>query len=185
MFDINLEFTPTFNPKNNTKIDELVVSSCSVHYFSNGRLWSSFEELSFNCLNKNDYGLGVIDFEIGFTGYTGIAYPKVYTKCFRLLTDENELIKPFKTTNEPSLSKINQNGELVIGIRYYFKTEEEIQVLLNCKHLLMESFFALGRKTNTYGFACQLHRDDGGKWRCSYANTYRIKRRENICYLMD
>lgn len=185
MFDIGFEFSPTIMSKNNTKIGELIVSSCSIHYFADNRLWSSFDELSYSCLNHNVYGFGVLDFEIGFTGYNGIAYPQVYTKCFRLLTDTRTLIKPMKYTNEASLSKINQKGELVVGIRYYFRSEEEVKRLIGCKQILIESFFALGKKHNTYGFACQMRRDSNDNWKCEYANTYRMKRRENIKYLID
>lgn len=185
MFDIGFEFSPNFIPSGDKKIDELVVSSCAIHYFSDNRLWSVFDEESYSYLNHNNYGLGVMDFEIGFTGYNGPAYPKVYTKCFRLLTEENELIKPMKVTNESSLSKINQKGELVIGIRYYFRTEEEVEKLLRCKQMLIETFFALEKKTNTYGMACQLHRDNNDNWECEYANTYRMKKKENITFLMD
>lgn len=185
MFDISFQFNPTFAPKNNSKIDELAISSCAIHYFSDNRLWSTFDECSFNRLNRNDYGYGVIDFEIGFTGYSGAAYPKVYTKCFRLLTDGNDLIKPCKISNESSLSKINKNGETVVGIRYYFKSEKEIDALLNCKQLLIESFFALEKKTNTYAFACQMQRDENNQWQCILANTYRMKKRENISFMMD
>lgn len=185
MFDIGFEFSPTFIPKADKKIDELVISSCSIHYFSDNRLWSAFEDLSYNNLTPNDYGLGVLDFEIGFTGYKGTAYPKVYTKCFRLLTDRKTLIKPMKFSNEFSLSKINQNGELVVGIRYYFQTEKELNELHDCQQILIESFFALGMKTNTYGFACQMHKSNNGEWNCSYANTYRIKRKKNIKFLID
>jgi len=184
MFDIELDFSPTFIPREK-KIDELVISSCSIHYFSDNRLRSEFDELSYNCLNCNDYGFGVLDFEIGFTGYRSVAYPKVYTKCFRLLTDKKTLIKPLKYTNFSSLSKINQKGELVIGIRYYFRTQEEVIELINCRQLLFESFIALDKKTNTYGFACQMHRDDNGNWECEYANTYRRRRKDNITSLMD
>lgn len=185
MFDIGFEFSPTFTPKEDKKIDELVISSCAIHYFSDNRLWSSFDELSYNRLNNNDYGLGVLDIEIGLKGYTGTAYPKVYTKCFRLFTNSKKLIRPMKYTNEPSLSKINQKGELVVGIRYYFKTEEEISELLGCSQILFESFLALGKPNNTYAFACQMHRDTNNNWQCSFANTYRIKKKDNINYLMD
>lgn len=185
MFDIGFELSPNFVQKEDKKIDELIISSCAIHYFSDNRLWSSFDELSYNCLNHNNYGLGVLDFEIGFTGYKGTAYPKVYTKCFRLLTDEKTLIKPMKFTNESSLSKINRKGELVFGIRYYFRTEEEVAKLLNCKQILIESFIALEKKTNTYGLACQMHKADNNNWECYYANTYRMKKRDNIQFLID
>ena len=185
MFDIGFEFSPTITPRERNKIDELVISSCAIHYFSDNRLWSSFDELSYNRLNCNDYGLGVLDIEIGFKGYEGTPYPKVYTKCFRLFTNGEKLIRPIKYTNEPSLSKINQKGELVVGIRYYFKTQEEVDELLGCTQILFESFLALEKKNNTYAFACQMHRDDYNNWQCSYANTYRMRKRDNIEFLID
>ena len=185
MFDIGFEFSPTFTPKEDKKFDGLVVSSCAIHYFTDNRLWSCFDELSYNCLNCNDYGYGVLDFEIGFTGYNGVAYPKVYTKCFRLLTEDKKLIKPMKVINKHSLSKINQKGELVIGIRYFFRSQEEISSLLSCKELLIESFFALDKKTNTYAFAIQMHKDEKRDWHCTYANTYRMKSKDNIKRLLD
>ena len=185
MFDIGFEFSPTFMTKDDKKIDELIISSCAIHYFSDNRLWSAFDDLSYNCMNRNDYGFGVLDFEIGFSRYKGTAYPKVYTKCFRLLTDERTLIKPMKFTNETSLSKINQKGELVIGIRYYFRSKEEVENLLDCRQILFESFFALGSKTNTYAFACQMCRNESEEWACEYANTYRMKRKANIKWLID
>lgn len=67
MLDINFEFSPIFLVEKTNKIDELVITSCKIHQFSDGRLWSGFEEESFHYLNS-DNGCGVLDFEMGFTG---------------------------------------------------------------------------------------------------------------------
>lgn len=184
MLDINFEFSPTFIMKNNNKIDELVITSCKIHQFSNERLWSGFEEETFHCLNS-DSGYGVLDFEIGFTGYKGQPYPKIYTKCFRLLTNDKLLIKPMKTTNYCSSSKVNNNGEMIIPIRYWFTNESQIEKIVACKQILIESFFALDYPRNTYAFAIQMEKDENGNWQCEMANTYRRKKYENIKKLLD
>lgn len=185
MLDINLEFTPKFTIQRKCKVDVLTISSCAVHYFAAGRLWSTFEDESYCYLNSNDFNCGVIDFEIGFTGYTGQPYPKLYSKCFRLLTDTKVLIKPMKKSNEPFSSKVNSNGELIVSLRYHFHDEDEINSLINCKKLLIESFVAFDKPTNTYSFAIQLERDEDDKWVSKMANTYRIRKKDNIKYLMD
>ena len=185
MLDINLDFTPKFTIQRKCKVDVLTISSCAVHYFAAGRLWSQFDESSYCYLNSNDTGCGVIDIEIGFMGYTGQPYPKLYTKCFRLLTEDKTLIKPLKTSNETFASKVNSNGELIVSLRYHFHDEDEINSLINCKKLLIESFVAFDKPTNTYGFAIQLERDEDDKWVSKMANTYRIRKKDNIKYLMD
>ncbi len=183
MLDINFEFSPTFLVEKTNKIDELIITSCKIHQFSDGRLWSGFEEESFHYLNS-DNGYGVLDFEIGFTGYKGRPYPKVYTKCFRLLTDDKKLIKPMKITNFHSPSKVNNKGEMIISIRYWFTDKFQIEKIATCNQLLIESFFALNSPRNTYAFAIQMKREEN-KWQCEMANTYRRKKHENIKGLLD
>lgn len=184
MLDINFKFSPTFLTKKNNKIDELMITSCTIHQFSDGRLWSGFDEESFHCLNC-DTGYGVLDFEIGFTGYKGKPYPKVYTKCFRLLTNDKLLIKPMKTVNFSSSSKVNSNGELIIPIRYWFTNESQIERIAVCNKILIESFFALDSPQNTYAFAIQMKRDKDNNWQCEMANTYRRQKYENIKKILD
>jgi hypothetical protein len=183
-FNINLEFKPELGTLSHSKVDSLAISSCAIHLFSDDRIWSSFDEDSYNYLNNNNYGLGVIDFEIGLVGYTGVAYPKVYTKCFELRTDNNLRIKPKKIRNDTSESKINKRGEVVIGLRYFFKDEKEIEDFENCNRLMFEAFFALEKPKNTYAFMCQLYKTEHG-WEAEYANTYRRSLKENIKWLVD
>ena len=183
-FNINLQFNPELTAHTKAGNDCLVITSCALHLFDDNRIWSAFEELTFNRLNRNDFGLGVVDFEIGFAGYRGKAYPKVYTKCFELRTDTGLRIKPMKFTNDTSESKINQRGETVIGIRYYFQTEAEIKQLISCGRLMLECFFALGKPKNTYGLMCQLKKD-GSVWRAEFASTFRPDYAKNIKNLID
>ena len=128
-FNVSLEFTPNISMPTKGRVDRLSISSCAMHLLSDNRLWSDFDEMCYNELNSNNYGLGVLDLEIGIAGYTGVAYPKAYTKCFVLRSDNGLLIKPMKHTNFPSGSKVNQRGETVIGLRYYIREEREISLL--------------------------------------------------------
>ncbi len=183
-FNINVELKPDFPTSAKGKVDRLVITSCAIHLFSDDRIWSGFDEETYNTLNRNDCGLGVLDVEVGFAGYTGAAYPKVYTKCFVLRTDSNWRIKPMKFTNEISGSKINQRGKTVIGIRYYFKNEEEIEQLITCGRLMFECFFALNKPKNVYGLMCQLRKGESG-WEAECANTYHPPHAKNIKNMID
>lgn len=183
-FNISMELNPDLSLLPKAKDDQLVITSCAVHLFSDNRIWSGFDEMCFSDLNHNNYGMGVVDFEVGFTGYTGTPYPKVYTKCFALRTDNDLRIKPMKFSNKTCESKINQRGETVIGIRYYFMNEREIELLQSCKRLMFESFFALGDHRKTYAFMCQLCKDGDG-WKAEYANTYRNTGNESIKSMID
>lgn len=183
-FNINLQFPFVASMPQKGGVDRLVVSSCAIHLFADNRIWSGFEEATFSLLNRNNWSLGAIDFEIGLAGYTGSAYPRVYTKCFELRTDSGLRVKPMKFTNESSESKVNQRGETVIGMRYYFKSEEEIEQLVACSRLMFECFFALGDQKTVYGLMCQLRKGESG-WEAEYANTYRPDYAKNIKSLND
>ena len=183
-FNVGFEFNPDFKVTSKGNVDSLVITSCAIHMSSNDdRMYSDFEDQTYNELNSPS-GKGFVDIEIGFAGYSGKSYPSVYTKCFMLYTDNCKLIKPMKMTNNTSESKINQRGETVIGIRYYFRTREEINSLLTCKNILFECFFAFEKTKNTYGVMCQLQKQDG-KWNAKYANTYRPKYAKDIVHLID
>lgn len=183
-FNVSVQFEPHFQQLVKDKIDRLVVSSCAVHMFSDNRLWSGFDEMTFSSLNENDYGLGVLDIEIGLVGYTGKSYPKFYTKCFLLHTDNNLKIKPMKYRNDASESKVNQRGETVIGIRYFFTNDQEIQLLSSCDRMLFELFIALDKPKNVYGIACQLKKGED-EWSAEYANTFHLDYADNIKCLYD
>lgn len=171
-------------PQTVPKVDGLKIESCIVHYLADDRLWSQFDEMIYNRQNRNDFGFGALDIEIGLSGFKRKSYPEVYTKCFLLRTDNDLLIRPMKTTNNKSLSKINKQGELAIGIRYYFQSDEEVKKLTASKQIMFEFFAALGNSRNTYAFMCQLAKCEES-WEIQMANTYRLRDKDNIKTLMD
>ena len=184
-FNISLEFNPDINVISKGKVDALVITSCDIHMFTNDdRMYSDFDDQIFNELNGPTANLGFIDIEVGFAGYSGRPYPKVYTKCFSMYSDKYKLIKPMKMNDRTSESKINQRGETVMGIRYYFNSMEEIYSLRQCSKIFFECFFALDKPTNAYALMCQLEKDNG-EWKAKYANTYRPSYAHNIKGLID
>ena len=184
-FNISLELKPDITAMYKGPVDALVITSCAMHMFSNDdRMYSDFEAQTFNVMNYSADRFAFLDVEIGLTGYSGKPYPKLYTKCFTLFSDNYELIKPMKMNDNTSETKINQRGETVIGMRYYFRSEEEMLKLIQCKKLLLECFFALDKPHNTYGLMCQLEKADGN-WAIKYANTYKPGYARNIKHLFD
>ena len=162
----------------------LLLRACKVHVFGNGRIYSELEEQTFDSLNDNK-GFGVLDIELVFgREVVKKSFPKFYTKCFVIRTDTNVIIKPMKFSNESNYSKLNQNGEIVIGIRYFFKDNEEINKLVSCQKILVEGFIALSKPTNVFGVMCQLQKEDSD-WIISSAYTYKPKYAKNIKRLID
>lgn len=174
--------TPTAMP---TESHALILKECNVYAFSAGRIFSEFEELTFDSLNCNDYGFGTLELELTFpSGIVKEAYPDFYTKCIVIRTDKQFFIKPMKVRNQPHCSKINRVGDLVIGLRYYFRSESEIQQIISCTSLLIEGFVALGKPQNVFGIMCQLEKENG-TWQISSSYTYKPKYAKNIKHLLD
>lgn len=162
----------------------LLLRACNVYIFDNGRIYSEFEEQTFDMLNDN-YGCGALDIEfILENDIVRESYPHFYTKCFVMRTDTDAIIKPVKFRNESNSSKINQYGELVIGIRYFFRDKSEIEKIISCKSLLVEGFIALGKVSNVFGVMCQLAKSENG-WEIVSAYTYKPKYAKNIKNLID
>lgn len=84
----------------------------------------------------------------------------------------------------PCCSKINENGELVIGFRYFFGDIKDIRKIQSCNSILIESFIALEKKKNVYGIMCQLKRENEN-WCIDMAYTYKPKYAKNIACLID
>lgn len=162
----------------------LLLRGCKIYIFSNDRIYSELEEQTFDMLNYNN-GCGVLDVEFVFeNNIVNESYPQFYTKCFILRTDTGEFIKPMKHTDIPHSSKINQNGDLVIGIRYFFRNQNEIDNIVKCENLLIEGFIAIDKPTNVFGIMCQL-RKRKKQWKVSSAYTYKPKYAKNIKNLID
>ncbi len=169
------------------KIDNnkvLLIKECKLYICDVDRIYSELEEQTFSIQNYND-GIGMLDIEFVFdNNITYNKYPQFYTKCFVIRTDNDLRIKPMKFSNEPSSSKINQNGDLIIGIRYFFEDKNDIEKLMSCDNILVEGFIALDTAKNVYGLTCQLQKDDD-KWEIATAYTYKPKYAKNIKNLID
>ena len=187
MFDasISLLSIDASVPDRTEKVSKaLLIRTCKFYVFSSERIYSELEEMTFDVLNTNT-GYGALDVEFIFVNdIVQKSYPQFYTKCFVIRTDTGAIVKPMKTRNYPAYSKINQNGELVIGIRYYFKDKREIAQIMQCKSILIEGFIALGKPTNVFGIMCQLVNEENG-WKISSAYTYKPTYAKNIKNLID
>jgi len=163
----------------------LLLKACNIYLFSEGRMFSEFDEMTFSRLNRNDYGFGTLEIEFVFANrVTKEAYPDFYTKCFVVKADTGKFIRTMKYKNDKYCSKVNQDGDLVIGIRYFFVNEDEINHIQECNALLVEGFIAFGKPQNVYGLMYQLQKEESG-WQISSAYTYKPKYASNIKTLID
>ena len=162
----------------------LLLRACKITIFGEGQIYSELDEQTFDALNPNS-GCGTLDIEFVFdNNIVKEGYPRFYTKCFVMRTDTNESIKPMKSRNSPNSSKINQNGELVIGVRYFFRDKIEIDKIKKCGELMIEGFIAIDKPTNVFGIMCQLRKEETG-WEITSAYTYKPEYVKNIKNLMD
>ena len=163
----------------------LLIRGCNIYIFSAKRVYSEFDEMTFDSLNANNYNCGALEVEFTFlNNITKNAYPEFYTKCFVVRTDNGVCIKPMKVRNNRCASKINPKGELVTGIRYYFQNEKEIKSIQDCNRFMIEGFIALDNPKNVFGVMCQLERK-GKEWEIVQAYTYKPDNAKSIKYLMD
>ena len=120
MLDANytlLSYVANNNQKINKVLKALILETCRVYVFSQGRVYSEFEEFSFDYLNSNDFGFGTLQIEFEFVnGVTENPYPDFYTKCFKIRTDNDLTIKPIKIGNQKSYSKVNDYLSEIINI---------------------------------------------------------------------
>lgn len=180
MFSVDVAVSGKVEEKNNS----LLIRACKMYLFSKDRVYSELDELTFDILNCNN-GFGTIDVEFVFDSkVVSESYPMFYTKCFVIRTDTGGLIKPLKRRNKPAYSKVDQNGNLVVGIRYCFGSDEEIEKILKCKNILIEGFIALRKPKNVFGVMCQMKKIVNS-WEITEAYTYRHRYAKNIKYLID
>ena len=174
LFNVSLE--------NNAKPitnERLVMNSCKA--ILSDATYSEFDELSFANINHNDYGFGYIEFEFSFIEKFQNPYMKFYISCFSFRMNtlgysiKMNCPRPnrkFKFLMPDTYTKVNKNGNLAFGIRYYFKSLEERDAFLSCHELCIEGFVALGKKRNTYNLMCRLSQENE-KWDIIDAYTYR------------
>ena len=170
----------------NSTDERLILYSCKAKMFDT--TYSEFDELTFTLLNSNDYGHGVVEFEFSFIEKFKNPYMDFYVSCFSLRLDslnyaikKNGLKYRRKTAFllPKNYTKVNKNGNLSMGISYFFETAEEREAFLNCKEICIEGFVAFGKRTNTYNIMCRLAQQDG-EWNIIDAYTYRRDGKQDV-----
>lgn len=161
---------------------------CTCKAIVHDSLYSEFDEMSYACVNLNNYGFGYIDYEFSFIENLNNPYMKFYISCFSFRMNtlgytikENcpRPVKRLKFLSPKNFTKVNMNGNLTFGIRYFFKSMEERVAFLTNKEICIEGFVALGKKNHTYGIMCRLSRDND-EWKIIDTNTYRSNHKAYI-----
>ena len=181
MLDNNVTlFSVSLDNNSKTATDErLILHSCKA--ILSESTYSELDELSFENINHNDYGFGCIEYEFSFIENFRKPYMSFYISCFLFRMDTLKYpikincpkpIGKLKYLMPNTYTKVNKNGNLSLGIRYYFRTIEERTAFLECNELCIEGFIALGKQTNTYNLMCRLSQQNE-KWDIIDAYTYR------------
>lgn len=187
LFDVNIE--PSSQLLKN-KTDRLVFNSCKAIVFD--KTHSEFDELTFANLNHNDYSFGYVEYEFSFLENFKNPYMKFFISCFAIRT--SHLGRPIKLNtprpnrkikffNPDNYTKVNQKGNLSFGIRFFFRSEEEREAILNSEELCIEGFVALGKKNNVYDIMCRITKKEND-WEIYEAYTYRTNPKTHIYSLV-
>lgn len=161
----------------------LILSGCRVT-LSGNTTYSEIDELNFYDLNCNDYGFGRVDIELTFENIFSDPYFKFYISCVSIRSDgktickinRNHISKIFLNDN---YTKLTKDSKLALGLSYYFKSQEEQNLLVCCNSFCVEGFVAFKKKKNNYGFVVRVEKKDN-IWTLVDGNTYRIYKNINI-----
>ena len=115
---------------------------------------------------------------------------KFYISCFALrsisiskkYTAKLNTPRPNKQLmflNQNNYTKVNSDGNMSLGIRFYFRSEEEREAVLNSDEICIEGSVAFGKKTNVYDIMCRIVKSDEG-WTLDEAYTYRSNPKTHI-----
>lgn len=182
LLSVNNSIDATNGQSENT----LVLTSCEAKMNFEDELYNEFDELNCNYLNANDYGCGALEFYLSFSNIFQNPYQKFYISCFSIRTNTYLPIKIngkpekyIKRFHEDHYTKIDKNGNLGIGIGYFFRSEKERESIINCNKICLEGFIAFGKKKNVYGINCKFEKDEND-WCLKSADTYMIDKHRSI-----
>lgn len=162
------------------RTERLVLDSCKAIIYD--KTYSEFDELSFANLNHNDYGFGYVEYEFGFKESFSNPYMRFYIACFALRM--NLLGYPIKLNiighkkGEPkylypnNYTKVNKYGNMALGIRFFFRNEEEKNAIFHSEEICIEGNISLDSKRNVYDIMCRIVKKDDN-WIMEDAYTYR------------
>ena len=92
-----------------------------------------------------------------------------------------EVLKNIMTKElaENSILPLNFHSIVSPLSKTYFRSQKEQEQLIKCHSFSIEGFIALKKKTNVYGFMCQIEQTNDG-WQMIEGNTYQIYKHANI-----
>lgn len=181
MFDNTINLFNVQLPQLEVKNNALVLSGCNSNISTDKKIYSELDELNFICLNSNN-GYGYIEIELCFDNNLKNPYIPVFGRCFTIRTNNGVLIKlngPLYDRVERYFSKVSRENKFVIGICYFFSSEEEKESIIKCNYFCIEGFIALRKKRQVYGVMCRLNRIEND-WKMIDANTSRISKYNHI-----
>ncbi|WP_410496588.1 hypothetical protein QTL86_04140 [Cellulosilyticum sp. ST5] len=155
-----------------TKIRQncLVLRECKAKLFNSDNPYSELDESTFSLLNYNDYGYGWMNIEFCFDMVEMYAYAPFYAGCFAIRTNNGITSKLNGHPKSKCASKINCNNQIVVGITYYFRDEEERTKILSASKIAIEGNIAFKKKKPVYGVLCFLAKKEDG-WHMEESNT--------------
>lgn len=175
--------------KERSSSNRLVFNSCKAIIYD--KTYSEFDEMTFANLNHNDYGFGYIEYEFSFKESFNTPYMEFFVSCFafrmNLLGYPIKLngLRPPKARRlrelltPPTYTKVNKYGEMSFGIRFFFRSLEERDAMLNCDRLCIEGNVSFGGKRNVYDIMCRIKKENDD-WIVDEANTYRTHKNYHI-----
>lgn len=139
LFDVNVDIS---NRKLNS--GRLVLNSCKAIIYD--KVYSEFDELNFAVINLNDYEFGYIEYEFGFAENFDDPYLNFYILCFaircNMLDYPIKINSPIPSTTPKyrllkNYTKVNKDGNMSFGVRYFFRSLEERNALINGDEVLI------------------------------------------------
>lgn len=176
----HVSFTADTTSSNNRNV---VVSGCKVNFSQNSSPYSQFDELNYYPVNWNDYGFGRAKINIYLENSFKDPYFNFFVNSFAIRTNEEEICKIYCNNKSITLlsnyTKLSKEGEIALGFSYYFKSQKEKQLLINCNSLLIESSIVIKNKykyiskSKSFEVMCLIDKVDG-QWQMIEGNTYKI-----------
>lgn len=190
MFDATANITlfdvKTQNSSANTNSNRLVINSCKA--IVHDKIYSELEELNFANINSNNYDYGYIEYEFGFNEKFENPYKTFYISLFAIrgnllgypikINPQHPSTTPKRRLNK-NYSKVNKDGNMSLGVRYFFRSLKEREALIDGDEVLIEGCIALDTRKNNYDIMCRIIKD-GDEWILDEANTYRTHKNIDI-----
>ena len=137
------------------------------------------EEMSYCCLNKNDYGLNRVDFEFRFDGADKYKHKKCAINCVAIRDEKGIIYKQPPQKAPIGYTKVTKDSKCTVGISYHFENKEKIQRILDGKGFVIEFALALKGMRNVYQVSCVLVKQKN-KWILEEGNTYKVYKFKHI-----